>query len=196
MSHYSLLIVFITAAQRNDSSWKRGERFSFKRAQSKGKAQGSRPWSTQNTWGLKRENLLRPIWDHQSLNNIKIPQHITIDVESGDHNPYLSLFIYPFGLFEDKNKSMTLVVKVSIPDECPPIPSKATFDLRWGVSIAAKEEAKTLEDSKRPVKIKFKTGVKYIHKLLPHKTLQQNMCERLELRVYISTTYSTNHTYT
>ena len=83
------------------------------------------------------------------------------------------------------------MVKITVPEECPPIPSKETFDLRWGVSVAAR----TLENSKKPVKIKFKAGVKYIHKLLSHKVVKDNNCETLELRVHISTGYSVYQTY-
>ena len=90
---------------------------------------------------------------------------------------------------------MTLMVKVTVPDECPPIPSKETFELMWGVNIAAKEEPKTQENSKKPVKIKFKAGVKYIHRFLSHKALQMNNCERLEVRVHVSTNYSVCSTY-
>ena len=151
--------------------------------------------SMQYTWSIKREQLLNDIWHHRDLHCIKFPELIPIDIECGPHNPHLSLFVYPFGLFEDKNKSMTLMVKVTVPDKCPPIPSKEALELMWGVSIAANEEQKTLENSKKPVKIKFKVGVKYIYKLLSHKALQINNCEGLELRVHVSTNYSVHSTY-
>jgi hypothetical protein len=172
-----------TGLQKDESFWKW-----------KNKWRGCR-WSTQNTWSIKREQLLNDIWFHQDLNYIKSPQRIPVDIDCGPHSPHLSLFVYPFGLFEDRNKSMTLMVKVTVPDECPPIPSKETFELMWGVSIAAKEEPRTLDNSKKPVKIKFKVGVKYIHKFLSHKALQMNNCERLEVRVHVSTNYSVCSTY-
>ena len=173
----------ITGVQRHDFSLKRlSLRF---KAGSKGKAHTGTGWSAQHKWSLEKESLAKIIWSHQELKYLKYPEHIPIDIECGIHNPSLSLLLYPFGLFEDKNKSMTLMVKVFIPDECPPIPSHETFDMRWGVSIAAN----TLESSKRAEKIKFKTGVKYIHRFLLHRSLQQNDFERLEIRVHISTTY-------
>jgi hypothetical protein len=178
--------IIITA---RDYAWTKGHKFSFK---GKGaRARGGIAWSTEHKWSLEREKLLRDIWDHQDNHYIKYPQRIPIDIGCGVHNPHVSLFVYPFGLFEDRNKSMTLMVKVTVPDECPPIPSKDTFELRWGVSVATK----TLEDSKKPVKIKFKVGVKYIHKFLSHKALQMNNCERLEVRVHVSTNYSVCSTY-
>ena len=143
---------------------------------------------TEHTWSLKRDDVWKPIWQ-QTLHYLKCPDTVQVNVGCGEFNPYVSLLLYPFGLFEDQNKSMTLMVKITIPDRCPPIAIQDTFDLRWGVSITATEEpirAITLGGSKKPLKIKFKTGVEYIHKCLPHSTLKENKCERLEVRVHIS----------
>lgn len=152
-------------------------------------------WSIQPKWILSRKDLFEPIYEQQ-ISSIKYPQQIPLDIDSHDHNPYLSLFLYPFGLFDDRNKNMTLMVKVTIPETCLPIPSKALFELRWGLSIKTEGGSKTLAgDSKKVIKIKFKAGVKYIYNILRHKILLQNKSETLELHLHISTSYSINSTY-
>ena len=152
--------------------------------------------TTKCMWDVERESVLKSIWNHQHHDSTQCRTPVPIDIECGPHNPHVSLQLYHYGLFEDANKSMTLHVKVVIPDNCPPLPTDATFTLTWEVHAVTKLDTKKLEGSKKPIKVRFGTGVFYIHKLLPHSVLQQNKCEMLKISVHLTTAYSIRGDYT
>ena len=161
-----------------------------------GKARGRCERATQHTWSVERESILKSIRHHQHLSHTKCSDLVSIDIECGPQNPYLSLVLYHYGLFEDKHKSMTLHIKINIPDDCPPLPTDATFTLTWDIHAVSKINAEKLESSKDPIKIRFRTGTFYIHNFLLHTVLQQNRREMLEISVHLKTTYSIRENYT
>ena len=171
-----------------EGSWLRGRR--GRRNSGKGLER-----TTQCTWCVKRESVLKSIWNHQHLNHTQCPTPVPIDIECGPQNPHVYLLLYHYGLFEDSNKSMTLHVKVVVPDDCPPLPTDATFTLTWVVRGVTKMGSKELGSSKKP-NVRFNTGILYIHKFLPHSVLQQNNCETLEICVHLTTAYSIRDDYT
>ena len=85
---------------------------------------------------------------------------------------------------------MTLQVKIVIPDGCPPIPDKATFDLSWEIYTNEGESCVKIRHSKKPTIVRFLTGMKYIHKFLPHSVLPKNVFKSLEICLCVSTAYS------
>ena len=152
--------------------------------------------STPHVWSVVRQSLLNSIWNHRRLDCAKCPDTVPIDINCGSLNPYLCLHLYPYGLFSDKGKSMTLVIKVVIPDDCPPIPSDASFSMTWELfSIDEVRAAKKFQWSSRPKELKFTTGMDYIHKFLQHDALQQQCCKKLEIHVHLKTGYSVYHTH-
>lgn len=152
--------------------------------------------TTQHTWNIEREGVLQSIRNHKYLDFKKCPELPPIDITCGPQNPFLSLQLYPYGLFDDQNKSMTLLVKVIIPDDCPPIPTDANFTLSWDISKVEKVGSVKLECSKKPTKVQFQTGLLYLHRFLPHSIVQQHYCKSFEITIYISTTYSIYDNYT
>ena len=153
---------------------------------------GTRKVSERNThctWTVKRESVLHSIWNHKCLDYTQCSEQIPIDIECEHLNPYLFLFLYPYGLFSDKNKSMTLLVKLFIPNDCPPVPVTASFNMSWKISTDITDEG-ILESSKKPIKVSFEKGMVYIHKFLPHSVLQQHCCKMLKISVQLSTSYS------
>ena len=152
--------------------------------------------TTQCTWCVKRESVLKSIWNHQHLNRTQCPTPVPIDIECGPQNPHVSLLLYHYGLFEDSNKSMTLQVKAVIPDDCPPLPTDATYTLTWEVRAVTKMGSMKLGSSKKPLKVRFDMGMFYIHKFLPHSLLQQDKSETLEICVCVTTAYSIRDDYT
>ena len=143
--------------------------------------------TTYCTWNVERESVLHSIWNHKCLDYTLCSEQVPIDIEYESLNPYLSLLLYPYGLFSDKNKSMTLLAKVFIPNDCPPIPVTASFNMTWKISTG---KADILECSKKPIKVSFDKGMVYIHKFLPHNVLQQNCCKMLSISIHLSTSYS------
>ena len=78
--------------------------------------------SSHKKWVIQKGPLGQYIWDHKYHSDfIKCPEEVPIDIGCEDSNPRLSLLLYPFGLFEDKSFSMTLQIKLRIPDKCPPL---------------------------------------------------------------------------
>ena len=106
----------------------------------------------------------------------RVLKTIPIDIECGELNPYVSLRLYPFGLFEDENRSMTLLLNPIVPDKCPPLPEDANFSLSWGIFALEADAENLLEQSKKPVKVQFVQGIVYVHTFFPHALLQQHKC--------------------
>ena len=138
------------------------------------------------TWSIESQVLLHKRY----MQRINSPEHMAIDIECGQANPYVSLCLYPQGLFDDAEKSMTLQYKVVIPDDCPPVPTKATFDLSWEFFARGEQSFRTLESQKQCIQVKFKIGMGYIYKFLPHSQLPDNDFVSLEIHVRVSTAYS------
>ena len=153
------------------------------------KAKRSHELTNQCTWKIERDQLVHYVWSPKKwLGYIKYPKQLAINMEYGDHaNPYISLFLYPYGLFPDENKSVTLQVKVTLPDDCPPLPATTSFNLSWEICTKESGQGKLLECSKKPVKIPFDKGVVYIYKFFPHATLQKFVCN--EYDIHIRTSY-------
>ena len=153
------------------------------------KAKRSRELTTQCTWTIERDQLVKYIWKlEKGLGYIKYPKKLVINIGHGDRNPYISLLLYPYGLFADENKSVTLQVKVTLPDDCPPVPATASFNFSWEIYTKEPGQGKLLESSKKPVKVPFDRGVVYIHKFFPHTTLKNNYgCK--EYDIHIRTSY-------
>ena len=141
-------------------------------------------------WEIDSEVLGSIIQHKGFLKCIKCPKKALIDIGSEEANPYVSLCLYPQGLSDDAEKSMTLQYKVIIPDDCPPISTKATFDLSWEVLARGEQSFRTLESQKQCIQIKFKTGMGYIYKFLSHGHLLEYDFKFLEIGVHISTAYS------
>ena len=90
---------------------------------------------------------------------------------------------------------MTLFVKVTLPNLCPPLPTTASFSLSWeiktkGVDIENGEGGEKLKWSKKALKVPFDKGVVYIQKLLSHTLLIQNHSEEVQICLSLSTSYS------
>lgn len=91
---------------------------------------------------------------------------------------------------------MTLVIKVVIPDDCPPIPNDASFSMTWEIFKVDKHGVREkFECSKKPKDVKITTGMDYIHKFLQHDVLQKHKCEKVEMSVQLKTTYSVYHKF-
>ena len=81
------------------------------------------------TWKILREDLLKQIWRHQSQASITHPLKLELEANQGKHNPKLTFQIFPFGLHSDEGKAVTLAVRITTPDKCPPLPLSSEIQL-------------------------------------------------------------------
>ena len=186
---------YTQGASKHVSKLKRlGSKFGLQGKRSKSKKCQER--ITNCTWTVEKSRFLQCIWEHRHHEYLKHSEPIPIDIECGELNPYVSLRLYPFGLFEDENKSMTLLLNPIVPDKCPPLSEDANFTLSWRIFALEADAENLLEQSKKPVKVQFVQGIVYVHKFFPHALLQQHKCEELKICIVLSTGYSCLNTHT
>ena len=194
-NHY-YYAAFLTGVQRNKDGYslkKLGQKLPWKVKKIK---EAGREKGGQYMWCIERESLLHSIWDHRTHDLIKCSEHISIDIGCADGNPYLTLTLYPYGIFSDANKSMTLQFKVVMPDNCPPLHISSSFELYWEMCISDVNNSDKSKWLKEMRTVTFKTGMDYVHKFLPHSILQQHTGKMLEISVYTNTTVSLGNNIT
>ena len=187
---FSPIIVYIkthAGVQNVQSLKKRGQKLS--RKGKKSECDGEHHEGC-HVWSIEGENLLKIIRPHRNLECIKYSHYIPIDIACGYDNPFLLLNLYPCGLFSDARKSVTLQFKVIIPDNCPPVPTSDSFDLRWKICIESEDKDKREYVRENSLKVKFETGLGYVKKFLPHNVLQQYPGRMLEVEFFTNTTLS------
>ncbi|CAI8051842.1 hypothetical protein GBAR_LOCUS28377 [Geodia barretti] len=121
--------------------------------------------TAEHTWRVKKSVLGRYIWNHKHHHDyIKCPKKVPIDVGCGHLNPSLSLLLYPFGLFDNNSSSMTLQIKLKVPDKCPPLLSTDTYSLTWEIRSQETKttEGKVLSCSRAPPLVPFDRGMVYV----------------------------------
>ena len=122
------------------------------------------------------------IWNHKEQGSVRCPEQLQVDTRCGGKDPHLTFQLYPYGLFEDKGKNMTLFVKTIIPDDCPPIHPSTKLHLTVRVSTV---EGKQLHVHQ--LESKVNSCVLYTSKLMSHKELQKITCKKLCIEVSAST---------
>ena len=112
-----------------------------------------------------------------------------IDVGCGHLNPSLSLLLYPFGLFDDNSSSMTLQIKLKVPDKCPPLLSTDTYSLTWEIRSQETKttEGKVLSYSRAPPLVPFDRGMVYVFNFFSHNAIK--VCESSAFEIRIRTSY-------
>ena len=125
------------------------------------------------------------IWKHKEQGSVRCPQQLQVDAWCGGNDPHLMFQLYPYGLFEDKGKNMTLFVKVIMPDDCPPIhPSTKLYLTVRIYAVEGKEWKQLLKHQLQP---KMNSCMLYISKFMSHKELQKVTCDELVIEIYAST---------
>ena len=141
------------------------------------------------TWIIEYSKLSKYAPEH-----INCIEKVSVDIGCGENNPYLTFSIHSNGIFEDVGKSMTLQIRVAIPHNCPPIPTKATFDLSWEILTNEGDSYRKIRHSKKPTQVRFNTGMEYVHKFIPFSVLPKNVFKSLEISLCVSTAYSFSKT--
>ena len=75
-------------------------------------------------WRLKREEMVKIVYKHSEVKqkSITCPCQLEIEIDSFKHIPKLTLKVFPYGLFEDEGKAVSLQVSVTTHKKSPPIP--------------------------------------------------------------------------
>ena len=141
-----------------------------------------------HVWRIKKTLLCQYIWYHKHRQEYtKCPKKVPINVGSGDLNPTLSLLLYPFGLFNENSSSMTLQIKLKVPDKCPPLLPTDSYTVSWEIHSQETKtaEGKLLAWSK--CRIPFDRGIFYVFNLLPHDKIK--LCDSPALEIHVRTSY-------
>jgi hypothetical protein len=163
---------------------KRPQRVLIRRAAKETKGQ---TLTAEHTWRVKKSVLGRYIWNHKHHHDyIKCPKKVPINVGCGHLNPSLSLLLYPFGLFDDNSSSMTLQIKLKVPDKCPPLLTTDTYSLKWEIRSQKTTEGKVLSCSRAPL-VPFDRGMVYVFNFLSHNAIK--VCESSAFEIRIRTSY-------
>ena len=142
------------------------------------------------TWVIKKSLLCQYIWYHKHRKEyLKCPKKVPIDIGCKDLNPSLSLLLFPFGLFNDNSSSMTLQIKLNIPDKCLPLLPTDSYHLSWEIRSQETKtsEGKVLICPARPFRIPFDRGMFYIFKFLSHDAIK--LCESSAFEICVNTSY-------
>ena len=165
------------------SDLKRPQRVLIRKAAKENKGQ---TLTAEHTWRVKKSVLGRYIMDHKHHHDyIKCPKKVPIDVGCGHLNPSLSLLLYPFGLFDDNSSSMTLQIKLKVPNRCPPLLPTDTYSLTWEIRSQETTEGKLLSCSRVP--LPFDRGMVYVFNFLSHNVIK--VCESSAFEIRIRTSY-------
>ena len=131
---------------------------------------------TSLSWKISREELFKPVWQHQSQVALTRPGKLDLDANCGKYNPKLTFQIYPYGLFEDEGKAATMAVRIAIPEKCPPLPPLAQISLTLVVWGEERKDKLTLAE-------KLNTNVIYIYEVLTHEQLKQSKCKNFNFEI-------------
>ena len=149
-----------------------------------------RPLSAQRTslhnsyqWKLKREEMVKSIYKHSytKMKSISCPSQFELDAGHLKLNPKLSLTVYPYGIFEDKGKNVSLQVNIITHKKSPPI--SPSLQIKFTVTI--------LDDQGRDLRQcstqqSLNTSMFYVFNLLSHDELIKGLQgEYVELQVSI-----------
>ena len=135
------------------------------------------------TWKVVREDLMKPVWRHEESRCITRPHKFELDAGLGKHNPKLSFILYPCGQFEDSGKCVTMAVRISTSDKCPPLPPTSKLHLSLVVWDGGREGA---EVSRRHIAEKLNMSVFYIRGLITHNKLKESHSKHFHLDIDVS----------
>lgn len=136
------------------------------------------------TWRVAREDLIKPVWRHQDHCSITRPGKFELNLNFGKHNPKLLFLLYPTGLFQDSGKAVTMAVRITTPDKCPPLPPSSEIHLGLVVSEG---ESGEIELKRYPtITEKLSMSIFYVFTLITHDQLKDSRSKNFHLDVEVS----------
>ena len=138
---------------------------------------------TSFTWKVRRCDLLKQIWRHQSQANITHPVKLELDANQGKHNPKLTFQIYPYGLHGDEGNAVTLAVRIATPDKCHPLPLSSEIQLTL---LVLDEEGVEVNRCPTVTEKLRNISIFYIPAVITHTQLTESKYFNLEVNVMCS----------
>ena len=135
------------------------------------------------TWKVLREDLIKPIWRHQSQANITHLLKLELDANQGKHNPKLTFQIYPYGLHKDQGNAVTMAVRIATPDKCPPLPLSSEIQLTL---LVLDEEGVELNKCPTVTAELSIISIFYIPAVITHTQLKDSKSKYLNLEVNVT----------
>ena len=132
-------------------------------------------------WRVKREDLVRSVsrHTHAKLRSIPCPCQLELDTGHLKHSPKLSLKLYPYGLFEDEGKNVSLQVNIITHKKSPPI--SPSLQIEFTVTVLD-DQGRDLRQ--RSTQQSLNMSVFYVPNLLSHDELIKGLQrEYVELQI-------------
>ena len=122
------------------------------------------------TWSVKRDHLNKPIFRHQGSCTIEWKRKVEVDVGNGSiYNPKLIFILHPYGLEEDRQKYVTLEIRIDVPKKAPKLKEATCVKLTLTVSETG---GKTLKEHELTKNLNLR--VFYQHKFVSHKAIRES----------------------
>ena len=129
------------------------------------------------TWSVKRDHLNKPIFRHQDSCTIEWKKKVEVDVGSGNiYNPKLIFILHPYGLEEDRQKYVTLEVRIDVPKKAPKLKEATCVKLTLTVSETGGRTLKEHELTKN-----LNLRVFYQHKFVSHRILRESHSDFIDI---------------
>lgn len=133
-------------------------------------------------WSVKRNELNKAIYKHKEKKMVECPKKLELDVGHGSsHNPKISLALHPYGLERDKQRYVTLEVRIDVSKKAPKLSSSAK--VRFSVSAADGDENKQLNECVVEKDILLREF--YVHEFISHEALRESRSKVIEIKALI-----------
>lgn len=139
---------------------------------------------------MKRDDLIKPVWQHKSHVYITRPTKHELDTNNGKYNPKLIFQLYPYGLHEDEENAVTMAVRVVVPAKCAPLPLSSEITLSLVVWEGKGEDRKELSRPS-PVKKELNMSMFYVYTVIDHEMLKRSKCKYFYIDITVDHTHST-----
>ena len=131
------------------------------------------------TWKVKRDHLNKPIFRHQESSTIEWKKKVEVDVGNGNiYNPKLVFILHPYGLERDRQKCVTLEVRIDVPKKAPKL-KEATF-VKLTLTVS-ETEGEILKDHN--LKKNLNLRVFYQDRFVSHLALRESHSDFIDITV-------------
>lgn len=135
-------------------------------------------------WKVAREDLIKPVWRH--LTHKHIATKYELDIKNGKYNPLLIFQLYPCGLHTDEGDAVTMAVRISTPENCPPLPLASEISVKLVVWDGEGKEKQELKRFHPVTKELSTTSVFYIYNVMTHDLLKRSKCKNFVLEIAVT----------
>ena len=133
---------------------------------------------------MAREDLSKTICRHNERHFITHSHKIELDAYLGRRNPKLSFQLYPYGESEDFGKALTLLVRITTSEKCPPLPPLSKVKVSVVVKDDGSDKAtERCEMNRCSVEESLDMGYFRIHGILNHAQVIKSRSKHIYLDI-------------